>query len=154
MMWKKKIFLWPGLASKGQHSIDSVENRRNRKICCRLTLSLFTWPRLLIFYVLFTLPVTNRLGVPGVLWQPQIFADQLTLSTPARPHFISGLKAQVLKLTFWDKNDSEKWSRFFFILKFTEPLMSCCRPVQKNLPERLVWQGQLKGACWISKKKF
>ena len=60
MMWKK-IFLWPGLASKGQHSINSVENRRNRKICCRLTLSLFTWPRLLIFYVLFTLPVTNRL---------------------------------------------------------------------------------------------
>ena len=64
---RKKIFLWPGLPSKGQQNINSVENRRNRKICCRLTLLLFTWPRLLIFYVLFTLPVTNRLRgvVPG-----------------------------------------------------------------------------------------
>ena len=30
----------------------------------------------------------------------------------------------------------------FFILKFTEPLQSCCCPVQKNLPRKaeLAWQ--------------
>ena len=49
--------------------------------------------------------------------------------TPARTHFISGLKSRVLKLTF-------------FILKFTEPLQSCCCPEQKYLPRmaELAWQ--------------
>ena len=47
--------------------------------------------------------------------------------TPPRTPRISGLKSQVLKPTFWLKNDDEKWSRIFH---FEIPLAQ----VQKNLP--------------------
>ena len=44
---------------------------------------------------------------------------------------------------------------FFFILKFYQPLQSCCCPVQKSYPERLNWPGRLagnsEGASRISK---
>ena len=33
----------------------------------------------------------------------------------------------------------------FFILKFTEPLQSCCCPVQKICPEKLNWPVRLAG---------
>ena len=33
----------------------------------------------------------------------------------------------------------------FFILKFTEPLQSCCCPVQKNLPKKAELACQLAG---------
>merc|ERR1712051_555931 len=61
--------------------------------------------------------------------------------TPARTHSISGLKSQVLKLTFFSLKMMVK-SGLEFILKLTEPLQSCCCPVQKNLPSRaeLAWQ--------------
>ena len=61
--------------------------------------------------------------------------------TPAWTLFISGLKSRVLKLPFLLKNYGKKWFRLF-ILKFTEPLQSCCFPVQKYLPRmaELAWQ--------------
>ena len=34
--------------------------------------------------------------------------------TPPRTHRINGVKSQILKPTFWLKNDDEKWSRFFY----------------------------------------
>ena len=60
-------------------------------------------------------------------------------STPARTLFTSRLKSRVLKLSL--KWCSKKWSRLF-ILKLTEPLQSCCCPVQKYLPRmaKLAWQ--------------
>ena len=61
--------------------------------------------------------------------------------TPTRTHSISGLKSRVLKLTFFSLKMMVK-SGLEFILKLTEPLQSCCCPVQKNLPSRaeLAWQ--------------
>ena len=41
-------------------------------------------------------------------------------ATPARTYSISGLKLRVLKLTFFDKNDGEKWSR---ILQIDSPCL-------------------------------
>ena len=62
--------------------------------------------------------------------------------TPARSHSISGLKSRVLKLTFFWLKMVVKSGLELFIFKFTEPLQSCCCPVQKNLPSRaeLAWQ--------------
>ena len=61
--------------------------------------------------------------------------------TPARTHSISGLKSWVSKSTFSSLKMMVK-SGLEFILKLTEPLQSCCCPVQKNLPSRaeLAWQ--------------
>ena len=61
--------------------------------------------------------------------------------TPARTYSISGLKSRVLKLTFFSLKMMVKGG-LEFILKLTEPLQSCCSPVQKNLPSRaeLAWQ--------------
>ena len=44
----------------------------------------------------------------------------------------------------------------FFFFKFTEPLQSCCCPVQKNLPRmaELTWQVSLKGLGEFQNKKF
>ena len=63
--------------------------------------------------------------------------------TPARTHSISGLKFRVSKLTFSCLKMMVK-SGLEFILKLTEPLQSCCCPVQKSRAE-LAWQvkGQL-----------
>ena len=61
--------------------------------------------------------------------------------TPARTLFISGLKSRVMKLPFLSLKMMVK-SGLEFILKLTEPLQSCCCPVQKYLPRlaELAWQ--------------
>ena len=64
--------------------------------------------------------------------------------TPARTLFISGLKSQVLKLSFLSLKMMVK-SGLEFILKLTQPLQSCCCPVQKFCPERMNWSGRLEG---------
>ena len=61
--------------------------------------------------------------------------QKLKYITPARTYSISGLKSRVLKLTFSGSKMMVK-SGLEFILKLTEPLHSCCCPVQKNLPIR------------------
>ena len=68
-------------------------------------------------------------------------APSVCPATPARTHSISRLKSRVLKLTFLSLKMMVK-SGLEFILKLTEPLQSCCCPVQKNLPSRaeLAWQ--------------
>ena len=43
-----------------------------------------------------------------------VCCQKFVQSTPARIHSISGLKSQVLKLTFLAYNNGEKWSRFFY----------------------------------------
>ena len=61
--------------------------------------------------------------------------------TPARTLFISGLKSRVMKLPFLSSKMMVK-SGLEFILKLTEPLQSCCCPVQKYQPRmaELAWQ--------------
>ena len=78
------------------------------------------------------------LRIDGLVSTVQQEVIQTTLLTPARTLFISGLKSRVLKSPFFD---GKKWTRLF-ILKFTEPLQSCCCPVQKYLPRmaKLAWQ--------------
>ena len=69
-------------------------------------------------------------------------------------HSISGLKSRVLKLTFFNLKMMVEGG-LEFILKLTEPLQSCCCPVQKDLPRKaeLAWQvsGISKGAHRILK---
>ena len=50
---------------------------------------------------------------------------------------IMSLEIDIIDLKMMVKSGLE-----FFILKFTEPLQSCCCPVQKNLPRKaeLAWQ--------------
>ena len=50
-------------------------------------------------------------------------------------HSISGLKSRVLKLTFFNLKMMVEGG-LEFILKLTEPLQSCCCPVQKDLSTR------------------
>ena len=73
-----------------------------------------------------------KISVSGFYW---------ICNTPARTHSKSRLKSRVLKLTFFSLKMMVK-SGLEFILKLTEPLQSCCCPVQKNLPSRaeLAWQ--------------
>ena len=61
--------------------------------------------------------------------------------TPARTLFISRQKSRVMKLPFLSLKLMVK-SGLEFILKLTEPLQSCCCPVQKYLPRKveLAWQ--------------
>ena len=67
--------------------------------------------------------------------------------TPARTHSISGLKSRVLKLTFFSLKMMVK-SGLEFILKLTEPLQSCCCPVQKNLPSRAELACEVSRYLW------
>ena len=64
-----------------------------------------------------------------------------SLFTPARTLSIIGLKSRVLKLSCLSLKILVK-SGLQFILKLTEPLQSCCCPVQKYLPRmaELAWQ--------------
>ena len=75
-------------------------------------------------------------------------------ATPARTLSRSGLKSDVLKLSFLSFKMMVK-SSLESILKLTEPLQSCCCPVQKYLPRmaELAWQHSryLWRAQWISK---
>ena len=63
------------------------------------------------------------------------------MCTPLRTLGISGLKSRVLKLTYFSLKMMVK-SGLEFILKLTEPLQSCCCPVQEYLPRmaELAWQ--------------
>ena len=62
-------------------------------------------------------------------------------NTPVITLFISRLKSRVLKLSFLSLKMMVK-SGLEFILKLTEPLQSCCCPVEKCLPRmaELAWQ--------------
>ena len=78
------------------------------------------------------------------------------LSTPARTHFITGLKSRVLKLSFLTLKEGEKWSRIFYF-EIHRAHSELLLPSAKICPERLNWPGRLagifEGARWISKKK-
>ena len=72
----------------------------------------------------------------------QFFFIKFTLLlTPVRTNSISGLKSRVMKIPFLSLKMMVK-SGLEFILKLTEPLQSCCCPVQKYLPRmaELAWQ--------------
>ena len=76
------------------------------------------------------------------LWRP--YGQSLwwgKLGTPTRTHYICGLKSRVLKWTFFSLKMMVK-SGLEVIFKLTEPLQSCCCPVQKILPSwaELAWQ--------------
>ena len=51
------------------------------------------------------------------------------------------------------KNDGKKWSRLF-ILKFTQPLQSCCCPVQKYLARMAELAWQLSRCIWRDSVNF
>ena len=74
-------------------------------------------------------------------------------TTPVKTLFISGLKSRVLKLSFLSLKMMVK-SGLEFILKLTEPLQSCCCPVQKNLPSRAELAWQLSRYLWRGSVNF
>jgi hypothetical protein len=70
--------------------------------------------------------------------EPSLLRSQ---GTPARTlSFNKWIKISSLEITIFDLRI--KSGLEFFVLKFTEPLQSCCCPVQKNLPRKaeLAWQ--------------
>ena len=70
---------------------------------------------------------------------------------------VSGLNYQVLKWALFDIKMIVKRGLEFFILIFFKPLWSCCCPVLKNHPERLIWPGynnDYAGACGVYKKNI
>ena len=75
-----------------------------------------------------------KIGIFSILKSSQDF-------TPVRTHSISGLKSGVMKLSFLSLKMMVKGG-LELILKLTEPLQSCCCPVQKYLPRmaELAWQ--------------
>ena len=73
--------------------------------------------------------------------------------TPARTLFISGLKSRVMKLPFLSLKMMVK-SGLEFILKLTEPLQSCCCPVQKYLPRLAELAWQLSRYLWRGSVNF
>ena len=75
------------------------------------------------------------------------------LLTPARTLSISGLKSRVLKLSFLNLKMMVK-SGLEFILKLTEPLQSCCCPVQKYLPRMAELAWQLSRYLWRGSVNF
>ena len=76
-----------------------------------------------------------------------------TKCTPARTLFISGLKSRVMKLPFLSLKMMVK-SGLEFILKLTEPLQSCCCPVQKYLPRLAELAWQLSRYLWRGSVNF
>ena len=104
------------------------------QICRPYFLTLETGITLLYWFSSISL-VLNQGHLCSCPWLNLGFQPNMFLFTPARTYFLSGLKSQVLKLTFLTSNDGEKWSRVF-TLKFTEPLQNCCCPVLKNLPRK------------------
>ena len=73
--------------------------------------------------------------------------------TPARTLSIRGLKSRVLKLPFSSLKMMVK-SGLEFILKLTEPLQSCCCPVQKYLPRLAELAWQLSRYLWRGSVNF
>ena len=73
--------------------------------------------------------------------------------TPVITLFISGLKSRVLKLSFLSLKMMVK-SGLEFILKLTEPLQSCCCPVQKYLPRMAELAWQLSRYLWRGSVSF
>ena len=62
---------------------------------------------------------------------------------------ISGLTTNMFVLEIRMKRGLE-----FYILKFQQPLHSCCCPVQKICPKRLNWPGRLAGISEGAKGPF
>ena len=88
----------------------------------------------------FRLAWSNILVAETAITRSMVLYSEFTI-TPARTLSISGLKSRVLKLSFLSLKMMVK-SGLEFILKSTEPLQSCCCPVQKYLPRmaELAWQ--------------
>ena len=86
-----------------------------------------------------------------------------TLYTVSGPHWqhshntpainISGLKSRVMKLPFLSLKMMVK-SGLEFNLKLTEPLQSCCCPVQKYLPRLAELAWQLSRYLWRGSVNF
>ena len=85
--------------------------------------------------------VLVKIGVLQQKSSPSVLLYNSRCDTPVITLFISGLKSRVLKLSFLSLKMIVK-SGLEFILKLTEPLQSCCCPVQKYLPRmaELAWQ--------------
>ena len=83
-------------------------------------------------------------------WLAFMLSAQLT---PVITLFISGLKSRVLKLSFLSLKMMVK-SGLEFILKLTEPLQSCCCPVQKYLPRMAELAWQLSRYLWRGSVNF
>ena len=81
------------------------------------------------------------------------FLENNWLHTPARTLSISGLKSRVFKLWFLSLKMMVK-SGLEFILKLTEPLLSCCCPVQKCLPRMAELAWQLSRYLWRGSVNF
>ena len=79
--------------------------------------------------------------------------DCLFTVTPVITLFISGLKSRVLILSFLSLKMMVK-SGLEFILKLTEPLQSCCCPVQKFLPRMAELTWQLSRYLWRGSVNF
>ena len=92
----------------------------------------------------------NFLPRINVLQNPVIFSFQQQF-TPTRTHSISGIKSQVLTfdVKLMMKNGLE-----FFILKFSEPLQSCCCSIQKNLPIKAELPSQVSRYLWRGSLNF
>ena len=69
----------------------------------------------------------------SILGVESLFVDGFSC-TPPRTARISGLKSQVLKPS-WVKNDSEKWSRFFFF-EIEWALSELLLPIAKKLAQK------------------
>ena len=80
-------------------------------------------------------------GVSSLSLENIYIINCLCVYTPARTLFIRGLKSRVMKLPFSSLKMTVKIG-LELILKLTEPLQSCCCPVQKYLPRlaELAWQ--------------
>ena len=79
--------------------------------------------------------------------------QRFTSITPVRTFSISGLKSRVMKLTFLSLKMMVE-SGLEFILKLTEPLQSCCCPVQKYLPRMAELAWQLSRYLWRGSVNF
>ena len=98
-----------------------------------------------------------------LIWQVLTLADSNKMSkkigfylnglTPVITLFISGLKSRVLKLSFLSFKMMVK-TGLEFILKLTEPLQSCCCPVQKFLPRLAELAWQLSRYLWRGSVNF
>ena len=95
--------------------------------------------------------VATAVSGDSLRWAPCDSTD--FKGTPARTLFISGLKSRVIKLPFLSLKMMVK-SGLEFILKLTEPLQSCCCPVQKYLPRLAELAWQLSRYLWRGSVNF
>ena len=114
------------------------------------------WPRGLLFdetiWCFFT-QCRNQKNLHNAWTKNWLQRQQRTSNTPARTLFISGLKSRVMKLPFLSLKMMVK-SGLEFILKLTEPLQSCCCPVQKYLPRLAELAWQLSRYLWRGSVNF